>query len=77
VNGVTCVEMRMRSKRDRQSLRADKYWQSIWHRQMLFKTKPLTSVLSCDRTKEIHGNKELSQCPDHTSSISSDQKSMT
>ena len=54
---MTCVEMRMRSKRDRQSLRDDKYWQSIWHRQMLFKTKALTSVLSCDRTKEIHGDK--------------------
>lgn len=65
------------NKRDRSALRADKYWRSIWHRQMLFKTKPLTSVSSCDRTKEIHGNKELSQCPDPTSSISLDQKSMT
>lgn len=65
------------NKRDRSALRADKYWRSIWHRQMLFKTKPLTSVSSCDRTKEINGNKELSQCPDHTSSTSLDQKSMT
>ena len=65
------------NKRDRSALRADKYWRSIWHRQMLFKTKALTSLASCETTKEIHGNKELSQCPDHTSSINSDQKSMT
>ena len=64
------------NKRDRSALRADKYWRSIWHRQMLFKTKALTSVSSCERTKEIHGNKELSQCPNHILSINLNHQSI-
>lgn len=53
------------NKRDRSALRADKYWRSIWHRQMLFKTKPLTSVSSCDRTKGVYEN---STKPNHGNS---------
>ena len=66
--------MRM-NKRDRKSLRADKYWQSVWHRQMLIESTPLTSVSNGGRT--IETQKENTKCQIPTLSTSLDHQSIT
>lgn len=48
------------NKRDRSALRADKFWKSIWLKQMVMWQRPLTFKKAYGRTKKVHINKENS-----------------
>jgi hypothetical protein len=61
----------MISERDRMAQRADKWWRSVWHEQMLMRQqpkpltgmKPLTEAKALSRVKPLTGMKPLTDEP--------------